>query len=203
MRAPAGVESIAWVFIILVMASLAEARPATLKDRANFRSGPSATAALLGELQAGSRVEVLGEEGGWRQVQTPDGQTGFVWAEHLAGESDTRPAAGRIETTAGADRTLAEQIRNLEGDVRVLRERPAPATAADLESVRDEVRRLTTTQEGLVRRLEQHPAGADPPPEPTPGTTPVLLFAAAVAGWVASRLTQRRRDHRQRDRLRL
>ena len=202
MRASGGVEAIAWLFT-LVMASLAEARPATLKDRANFRSGASATAALVGELQAGTKVEVLGEEGGWRQVQTPDGQTGYVWAEHLAGETDPRPVAGRAEPTAAGDRTLAEQIRELEGDVRALRERPEPATAADLEHVRDEVQRLITTQEGLVRRLEQHPAGADPPPEPTVGMTPVLFFAAAVAGLVASRLTQRRRDHRQRDRLRL
>jgi len=188
------------------VASLVEARPATLKDRAKFRSGASATAELLGELQTGTTVEVLGEEGGWRQVQTPDGRTGYVWAEHLAGETDPRPAAARAEPSGGSggsDRSLADDIRDLQRDVRALRERAEPATAADLERVRDEVQRLVTTQEGLARRLEQHPAaGADPPPEPTLGVTPVLFFAAAVAGWVASRLTQRRRDHRQRDRLR-
>ena len=199
------VKAIAWL-VVLVMAALAEARPAVLKERAKFRSAASATADLLGELQPGTKIEVLNEEGGWRQVQTPDGQVGYIWAEHLAGETDIKPPGGtaRPEAPASGERTLLDEVRDLRADVRALRERPEPATAGDLERLRDEVQRLVTTQEGLARRLEQHPAAiGDPPPEATLGVTPILLFAAAVTGWVASRLTQRRRDHRQRDRLRL
>lgn len=202
---PSGrVEAIAWL-VVLVMASLAEARPAVMKERAKFRSGASATSDLLGELQPGTKIEVLNEEGGWRQVQTPDGQVGYIWAEHIGGEVDTKPpsAGTRTEASGSGDRTLLDEVRDLRTDVHALRERPEPATAGDLERLRDEVQRLVTTQEGLARRLEQHPAATgDPPPEATLGVTPILLFAAAVIGWVASRLTQRRRDHRQRDRLR-
>jgi uncharacterized protein YgiM (DUF1202 family) len=183
--------------LVLVTASLAEARPAVLKDKARLRAGASAATELLGELPPGARVEILADEGGWRQVQTADGQTGYVWAEHLVGETDTKPAVPRAE----AGGPLLDEVRELRADVRALRERPEPATAADLERVREDVQRLLTTQEGLVRRLEQHPV-TDPAPEANVGATPVLLFAAAVAGWVVSRVTLRRRDHRQRDRLR-
>src|SRR5262245_33565079 len=186
--------------IVLVVASFAEARPAVLKERAKFRSGASATTDLIGELQAGVKVEVLADEGGWRQVQTADGQVGYIWAEHLVGEAVSAPP--RTDAPVGGDRSVLDEVRDLRTEVHALRERPEPATAGDLERLRDEVQRLVTTQEGLTRRLDQHPAtGADPAPETTPGFTPFLLFAAAVVGWMMSRLTQRRREFRQRDRL--
>ncbi len=188
----------AWL-LVLVTASLAEARPATLKDKAKLRAGASAATELIGELPGGTKVEILAEEGGWRQVQTPDGQTGYVWAEHLVGEADAKPGSPPRADGGGP---LLDEIRELRADVRALRERPEPAAAADLERLREDVQRLLTTQEGLVRRLEHHPA-TDPPPESNVGVIPVLLFAAAVMGWVVSRITLRRRDPRQRDRLRL
>jgi len=196
--------ALAWL-VVLPMVSLAEARPATLKERAKLRAGAGATSDLLGELPAGAKVEVLGEDGGWRQVQTPEGQVGYVWAEHLSSETATAAnPAPHAEASGSGDRSLLDEVRELHADVRALRERPEPATAGDLENLRTEVQRLVTTQEGLTRRLEQHPVTAtDPLPEGTPGATPALVLAAAVVGWLASRLTQRRRDFRQRDRLRL
>src|SRR5206468_7733040 len=128
-----------------------------------------ATTDLIGELQAGVKVEVLADEGGWRQVQTAEGQVGYIWAEHLVGEADTKPAGTptRTDATVGGERTVLDEVRDLRTEAHALRERPEPATAGDLERLRDEVQRLVTTQEGLTRRLEQHPAagGADPAPD--------------------------------------
>ena len=199
---PRWVGVVAWV-IAVVAAAPTHARPAVLKEKAKFRAAASATSDLLTELPAGAKLEVLGEEGGWRQVQTPDGQMGYVWAEHLAGETpDVRPA-GTAPRADGDGGSLADDVRALRAEVHALAERP-DAENTELDKLREEIQRLVTTQEGLMRRLEQRAAAdGDPVPDTTLGLAPFLVFIGVVVGWVLSRITQRRRDHRQRDRLRL
>ena len=192
-------------FGALVLASLAGAESATTKERARLRQGPSAATDLLGELDAGERVDILGESGGWRQVRTADGRVAYLWGEHLLPkEGEPRaPADGQ----AAAPRSLADQIRDLRDDVAALRQRPEPATTADLERVRQEIDRLAAAERDLARRFDDRfipgASTGDPPPETTGTFAPALLLTGAIVGFAASRVLQRRRDHRQRSRLRL
>jgi SH3-like domain-containing protein len=191
--------------VTLLLTSLALAESATTKDHARLREGPSAATDLVGEIEAGERVDILGESGGWRQVRTADGRVAYLWGEHLLPkEGEARPPA---EGQGGAPRSLADQVRELRDDVAALRQRPEPATAADLERVRQELDRLTTAERDLARRFDDRfvpgVAAGDPAPESTSTFAPALLLTGALVGFAVSRVMQRRRDHRQRSRLRL
>lgn len=203
----------AWV-VVLVWASVARAAPAVTKDVARLREGPGAASPLVGTLPPGTRVDVLGDSGGWRQVQTSDGRTGWVFNEHLASEQEGEAAPRRppdpLPVPAPADRpapgSVLDEVRALRIEVGQLRERPEPATAADLERVRAEVERLAAAERDLARRLDEHVPGApaaDPLPDGGSLLSLLLLLVGAIAGWMLSRLAQRRRDGRQRNRLRL
>jgi len=192
--------------VTLLLTSLARADTATTKERARLRQGPSAATELLGEVDAGERVDILGESGGWRQVRTADGRVAYLWAEHLLSrEGDARPPEGQ----GGAPRSVADQVRELRDEVAALRQRPEPATAADLERVRQELDRLAAAERDLARRFDDRfiPGAAvavgDPAPDGTGTYIPVLLLAGAVVGFGASRVIQRRRNNWQRNRLRL
>ena len=88
-----------------------------------------------------------------------------------------------------------------------LAERPEPASAADLERVRRELERLSAGERDLARRFDERfvggPGPADPAPEWTSWAVVGLLGMGAAIGLFADRLLQRRRDGRQRSRLRL
>ena len=185
----------------LVIASLVEARTATLHERAKLRSGPSVTADLVGELPVGTTVEVQDETAGWLQVQTGDGQTGYLWGQHVDGAV---PVPKAVDATAPpTTRNLADEVHALRDELGALRERPEPATAADVERLRTEVGRLASTHQELARRLEEHPASMADPSEATIGLTLVLIVVGIAIGWAFSRLFQSRRSYRHRDRLRL
>jgi uncharacterized protein YgiM (DUF1202 family) len=209
-----GLRSLGCAALILALASLASARSATLNASARLRQGPAATTDLVAELPAGTRLKILAERGGWRQVETPDGKTGFVWAENLTEDGATAAAAPEAKPEPPKPETLklpaapsamAEDVRVLRDDVQALRARPEPAAAADLERLRAEVERLAQTQRELVQHIEDRTpaAGGDPPPDGALTFAPVLLLVGGALGWLASRLTAGRRDRRQRNRLRL
>ena len=197
----------------VLLASGAAAETATTRDRARLRQGPSAATELLGELDPDTKVELLGESAGWRQVRTPDGRVGWVWGDHLAGAAAglgaaTRPPAPATPAipTAPPSRTIADDVRELRDQVSALRERPEPATAADLERVRQELERLSAEQRDLAHRLDDRPIPTPIPDPPADGATtlaPALIFVGILLGYAGSRLVQRRRDRRQRNRLRL
>src|SRR5439155_25234046 len=131
---------------------------------------------------------------GWRQVRAPDGRVGWIWAEHLA---PRQPEAKPADTTSAA-RTLADDVRDLRADVTALRQRPDPATAADLERVRRELEQLAAAERDLARRLDDRVALAPvgPPPEGVGTLWPARLVIGAAIGFAASRLLQGRRDRR-------
>jgi uncharacterized protein YgiM (DUF1202 family) len=209
-----GLRSLGCAALILALASLASARSATLNASARLRQGPAATTDLVAELPAGTKLKILAERGGWRQVETPDGKTGFVWAENLTEDDGTaaappepKPETQKSETirVPAASSTMADDVRALREDVQALRARPEAAAAADLERLRAEVDRLAQTQRELVQHIEDRTpaAGGDPPPDSTLTFAPLLLLVGGAVGWLASRLTAGRRDRRQRNRLRL
>jgi hypothetical protein len=49
----------------------------------NYRAGPSLASQRLGALEAGDRVEAVGEDQGWTEVLLPDGRLAFVSTEYL------------------------------------------------------------------------------------------------------------------------
>jgi uncharacterized protein YgiM (DUF1202 family) len=210
------------VAITCVLASLAAARSATLTASARLRQGPAATTVLVGDLPAGTRLKIVGEVGGWRQVETPDGTTGFVWAENLTEDADAtaaqataraeppkadapKPESARPSASSSSS-SMAEDIRALRNDVKALRDRPEPAAADAVERLRTDVDRLAQAQRELAQHVEDRTptgAGGGPPPDGTLTFAPVLLLVGGAIGWIASRLTAGRRDRRQRNRLRL
>ena len=144
---------------------------------------------------------MLGENGGWRQVRIPDGRVGYVWGEHLGLAVPSEPKAPAV----GA-RTLADEVHDLRDEVSALRQRPEPATAADLARVSQEIERVAAAEREIARRLDERiitPSSTDPPPESIATLAPALLAVGAAIGFVASRLLQGRHDRRQRNRLRL
>jgi len=198
---------------VVCLASPAGAAAARLKVDAALHARPSGGSEVLGQVAAGARVEVLGESNGWREVKSGSAR-GFVRAEQLAlgeaGEPAPRPAERpvekrperpppRVPVPAGPS---AEEFQRLAEDVRLLRERPEAATAADLQ-------RLEAALSAAVaeRCAPPAPVAAAPPPSPDASVesmlavSPVLLLVGGVVGWAASRVLQRRRDHRHRIRV--
>ncbi|NAZ37924.1 SH3 domain-containing protein [Rubellimicrobium sp. CFH 75288] len=53
-------------------------------DRVNMRGGPGTDFAVVGQMGAGEIAEVIGQQNGWLQVRTPDGQEGWMSARFLA-----------------------------------------------------------------------------------------------------------------------
>jgi SH3-like domain-containing protein len=196
---------LAWLLGLAAVA-LAELPVGTTKDLTRLREQPSATAAQVAVLPPGTRLQILGEMQGWKQVQTPEGKTGFVWAEHLSGASGPPPQATTRPPDAPQASELRDDVRELRDDVDALRARPEPATAADLEKLRGEVERLATTEREVARRLDEHGTSATPTAPPDPQGDPagfswVVLLVGIIAGWGGSRLALRRRERRQRGKL--
>lgn len=201
--------------LALLWAATAGAAAARLKSDATLRAKPSETSDVVGKLSAGTRVDVLSESGGWHEVKAPAGH-GFVRSEQLVlgelAEPAAKPAekkpdkpAASAETARETDRVAAEKLQQLTEEVRLLRERPEPVTAADLQRVEQ------TLTQAIAGSCENRPAPAAPPPAdpPLPDTSlesvlavsPVLLLVGGVVGWIAGRVSQRRRDHRNRIRV--
>ncbi len=50
----------------------------------NLRQGPSTATQVLGSLREGQTVQVAGRDGGWVQVATAEGATGWAYSDYLA-----------------------------------------------------------------------------------------------------------------------
>jgi len=137
----------------LLGVSMARAESATTKERAHLRRGPSAASELLGELPAGTALDVLGESGGWKQVRAPDGKTGYVWADHLAGAETKPPEAPRA-----APRDVADELHDLSREVNALAERPEPASASRRRSATWPGASTSASSEDPRRQI-RHPSG--------------------------------------------
>ncbi|NJN15094.1 MAG: SH3 domain-containing protein [Oscillochloris sp.] len=55
----------------------------TVTITANVRSGPSTTFDILTIIEGGASVEILGRSGDWYQIRTPDGFSGWLFAQLL------------------------------------------------------------------------------------------------------------------------
>jgi uncharacterized protein YgiM (DUF1202 family) len=50
----------------------------------NLRQGPSTATQVLGSLREGQTVQGAGRDGGWVQVATAEGATGWAYSDYLA-----------------------------------------------------------------------------------------------------------------------
>ncbi len=211
--------------VVAVVASAASG--ATLRDRARLREGPSKDTRLLGWVEEGAPVTIESERGGWYAVRTADGQTGYIWQEHLRfepGEAAAAPAAAAPAaaaattsipaatttfpapppappTTLGYDARAATPERT-DGHPAVGGD---GAVAAELDRLRAEVARLATAQQELSQQLARTPRSpTSPAPLGTEGSAgaAVLFFGAgALVGWIFGRFAAGRRERRSRLRL--
>ena len=144
------------VAILLVGATLVDARTMTVKDRARLRQGPAATSPLVRELAPGTKLEILGESAGWNEVRTADGQRGYVWAGWLTeGEAVPKPPEGARLPDASQARSLADEVHDLGQVIATLVARPQPVTGEEIERLRAEVERVATGEQDLRRLLDE------------------------------------------------
>jgi len=193
--------------VVLLLAHTVAARQGVVTDHVRLREGPNAETGQVGTLPPGTRVEILSDQGGWREIRTLDGRAGFVRAEYLAegrrGEAGapasepepsapTEPASpapvARLEPPprpgpppTPTDENLLNEIKGLRADVAALRERvESAATAADIERLRADVERLqgTPRQASEVQRVPAGPSSDTEARERAWGI--VLLVGGAV-----------------------
>jgi len=113
---------------------------------------------------------------------------------------------GHADVTTPAARSIAEEVRSLRTEVEALGRRAEPATQQDVERLRAAIVRLESAQRDLARRIDDRmvpPASEPDPPVESSRLAPLWLALGAMIGGVASRMLQRRRDGRQRSRLRI
>lgn len=65
----------------------AQAAPGTLTRAADLKAKPFVDAATLTQLPEQTKVDILGNEGGWSQIKSPQGQTGWVRLLHVRPDS--------------------------------------------------------------------------------------------------------------------
>jgi hypothetical protein len=204
-------RSVLWGTALILLALVppaAVARTVKLREPARLREAATKDSPPVAELPAGATLDVTGEEGGWLKVETPDGRTGYVWGAHVRARSEAGaeaqegPRRGEAtERDALAPRVL-EALDELKASVNALRDAPAPASAADVAKLRDEIGRIAQRQDELARRLDERGETSDVTPDGT-GVAWAALGIGVFVGWLLGMITRRRRTRRQHDRLRL
>jgi hypothetical protein len=205
--------------VVAVVASLAHG--AVLRDRARLREGPSKDTRLLGWVEEGVTVTIEGERSGWYAVRTADGQSGYIWQEHLRFEPGETPASSlpppaATTTIAVPTTTLATQppapAASAPSDLHAP-ERPDvhatggadTAVATELQRLRTEVSRLATAQQELSQEIARAPRSSPGPAplgaEGSAGAAVLFFGAGALVGWIIGRFAAGRRERRSRLRM--
>jgi len=108
-------RKLGWVVLTAVALSAAVAGAASLNKRARLREGPSKESKLLGYVEDGTAVTIEGQRSGWYSVRTADGQTGFIWQEHLRFDPGEAAAAPAVTTVTMPPATAAAPSTALPG----------------------------------------------------------------------------------------
>ena len=220
-------RKLGWIVLAAVALTASLSGAVTLNKRARLREGPSKDTKLLTWVEEGTAVTIEGERNGWYAVRTPDGQTGFVWQEHLRFDgAEGAPATLAVATTAPGPTitlppnpavappaappptlpptvpppTLPPPLPSPDG-----RASPDGRVVGEIERMRSEVARLATAQQDLAERLGRggqtstaaSPIGSDG----SAGAAALFFGAGAVIGWLVGRFGPGRRERRTRLRL--
>ncbi len=165
------------LLLALAAAPAAWAAPGVMIRDESLRSAPSATAAGVGTVARGARVEILGRQGGWTQVRA-NGRTGWVRLLSVRGGEAARADVageiggvvalgttprdpGRVVAVAGVRGLTEDELRKARFDEAQLRQLEAHAVG------RDEAARFAADA-GLARRDVAHL----PAPRRQEGTSP-------------------------------
>ena len=214
-----------WITLAAVALVASVGGAATLTERAPLREGPNKDSKLIGSVAAGTTVTIESEHAGWLAVRMPDGTGGYVWQGHLhrdpgetgTGVTTTLPSAGAAPIVVPVTPPPATSLPQTPPqtppptappEVRLLTppDHGDPGVATELAALRTEVTRLSSTQQELLQRLSRRGGESGPVSMPggsdgSAGAAALFLAVGAAVGWVASRLTQGRRERRSRIRL--
>jgi hypothetical protein len=186
---------------LLVLSLATPALSAVVNKQARLRVGPSRLTDLVAWIEAGSTVDILGDQGGWLEVMLPDGRRGFVWGEHIDGGVDAPPAEEVAAGPAAGARTLQDEIRELRTDLERLRTDASVARRDDIERLAGRVEALAATQQELGSLIEASSPAVATPADGSAVAAGTFLTIGLVLGWIAARFTQGRRDRRTRIRV--
>jgi hypothetical protein len=204
-------RTIGWIVLAAVALLHLSSGAATLVDRARLREGPAKDTRLLGWVEAGVTVEIDSERNGWYAVRTPDGQSGYIWKDHL--RFDTAEATTATVTAATSPATPTSMPTSIQSapstiapaaELRGGGERADGGVATELQQLRTEIARLATSQQEIAQRLARGGREGTSVPIATDGSAgAALLFFAggALIGWAVGRFTAGRRERRSRIRL--
>jgi hypothetical protein len=195
-------------------------------DRVYLRDGPGGERAALGILDSGTRVEILGTEGSWTKVKTPDGKVGFVYGRYVQAKStaETPSEGGSEGRTAEASEPAPAEASTAEP------QSPAatPAEVGASQEIFSEIATLRGEIADLKQKVQEHstetyatrgtdaveggaPAasgagtlgfGARSTRDQSAGVL-VIALLSLIVGWVLGSAFTRRRSRSQRPRLRL
>lgn len=159
------------VAVLVGWVSLARAETRSVIDVLviNLRDAPSATAETLALLRTGETFEVLGAQGNFLRVRTPDGAVGWVPQQYTTTETPKAQVIAELRrqlATAKQQRAEAEEERDrLQTAVQQAEQRQAEASASiaqELAAARDkaqesaaEYQRVKKDYDALLEKSER------------------------------------------------
>jgi SH3 domain protein len=171
---------VAGALVALALAPVAaRGEPAWVVDqvRINVRTGPGTEYRILGMLETGDSVDVVGRTDGWIQVEAEKPGNGWVPDGFLQFEPPARLALAKSEEATGELRERVSRLETLESELRSENQE----IAARDQAQREEIARLT--RENLELR-----AGARWPEWITGGC---LVVAGMALGAILQRSSRR------------
>lgn len=101
--------------------SLALAAPGTVTKNSDLRSGPALDASLKGKVASQAQVDIVATKGGWVQIKTADGATGWLRlmnvkpaeAKGSGGSLKGLALAGNVARTGSTGSTAATGVKGI------------------------------------------------------------------------------------------
>lgn len=196
-------------------------------ERVYLRDGPGADRPVLGVLDSGDRVHIVGSEGSWIKVETGDGRVGFVYRRYVrtpgeAGSPEKAQEDRAIAAAPAANESVPEDTGSATPTPAPLETGATDEISAEIASLRGEIADLKQkiqerSSESYATRGDEAAGPSGPPAasaagpiglgahavrDQNAGVLVVALFALLV-GWVLGSAFTRRRSRSQRPRLRL
>ncbi len=107
------------VVALLLLSTGAPAETSYIKTivKITLRTGPGEDHKIISMITSGQRIEVLGTEGKWSQIQTENGQIGWIMTSLISAEE---PSRHMPTTPASADQALLERQASLQKEIEAL-----------------------------------------------------------------------------------
>jgi len=155
--------------LLLLFASsvgaLAETSYVTDQLVLTLRSAPAESAEVVGHLRTADAVEVLAEEGGYLQVRTEDGSTGYVLKQYMTAEVPKQQIIARLQKQVagleaqlkdiGSDRSVQlQELQNLRSANQELEGRYA-AAAKELDALKKSYQELRDSSQDLLGIMQE------------------------------------------------